>query len=86
MSIESIKSDNPGRPISHSRFVNDIHWSPASQDKPKLASVCRDSDLRIWSLREGSIQYYHKFNTVSQATFVRSQSDEFDPHNLTLII
>ena len=66
--IEQLKSE---KPISHSRFVNDIDWSPTLQDKPKLASVCRDSVLRIWSLGESSIKPYQKYNTVSQATFVR---------------
>ena len=60
MNIEQVKSD---RPVCHSRFVNDIHWSPKL---PKLASVCRDSNLYIWQIAEDSIKHMAKFNTVSQ--------------------
>ena len=66
-SVKRLLADN-NRPISHSRYVNDIAWSNKGN---KLASVCKDSNLKVWSVTEDSIKLVNRFNTVSQASFVR---------------
>ena len=66
-SVRRLLAEN-NRPISHSRYVNDIAWSNKGN---KLASVCKDSNLKVWSVTEDSIKLVNRFNTVSQASFVR---------------
>lgn len=67
-SVKRVLAEND-RQISHSRYVNDISWSNKGH---KLASVCKDSNLKVWQVTEdGRIKLVNKFNTVSQASFVR---------------
>ena len=66
------------------RYVNDIDWSPRTADKQRLASVCRDSSLRIWALRESSVFLQDKRNTVSQAEKVRW--DPTESSHLAMVI
>ena len=76
--------DKSDKPISHTRYVNDIDWSPRNADKQRLASVCRDSSLRIWALRESSVFLQDKRNTVSQAEKVRW--DPTESSHLAMVI
>ncbi|CAG5113732.1 Oidioi.mRNA.OKI2018_I69.chr2.g7822.t1.cds [Oikopleura dioica] len=71
-SVRRLLAEN-NRPISHSRYVNDIAWSNKGN---KLASVCKDSNLKVWSVTEDSIKLVNRFNTVSQASFVRWDTKE----------